>query len=74
MHGDLDTIARKMISDRFMSYKCSFGNGAMNVPKLPLPIPDLAPGRDFPHASIENSNLVLMRSVGTKSLSHAECF
>ncbi|KAK5125632.1 hypothetical protein LTR85_011906 [Meristemomyces frigidus] len=60
IRGDLDSIARKMIQDRFMTYKCSFGSGAMNVPKLPLPIPGLAPGQDFPHAGIENSNIVLM--------------
>lgn len=61
--GDLESIAKRMIQDRFMSYKCSFGSGAMNVPKLPLPIPDIAPGQDFPHAGIENSNVVLMRYV-----------
>ncbi|KAK4542172.1 hypothetical protein LTR36_007019 [Oleoguttula mirabilis] len=60
IRGDLDSIARRMIQDRFMSYKCSFGSGATNVPKLPLPIPDFAPGQDFPHAGIENSNVILM--------------
>lgn len=59
--GDLDSMARRMIQDRFMSYKCSFGSGVMNVPKLPLPIPDIALGQDFPHAGVENSNMVLKR-------------
>ncbi|TKA82165.1 hypothetical protein B0A55_02029 [Friedmanniomyces simplex] len=62
LHGaDLESLARRTIKDRFMSYKCSFGSGVMNMPKLPLPIPDIAPGQDFPIAGIENSNLVLTR-------------
>ncbi|KAK3672450.1 hypothetical protein LTR78_007757 [Recurvomyces mirabilis] len=56
---DIEQLARRMIEDRFMTYKCSFGSGAMMVPKLPLPIPDIAPGQDFRHAGIENSNVVL---------------
>ncbi|KAK5690909.1 hypothetical protein LTR97_012072 [Elasticomyces elasticus] len=58
---DLESLARRMIQDRFMSYKCSFGSGIMNVPKLPLPIPDLAAGQDFPIAGIENSSVILTR-------------
>ncbi|KAK4902200.1 hypothetical protein LTR27_001103 [Elasticomyces elasticus] len=58
---DLESLARRMIQDRFMSYKCSFGSGIMNVPKLFLPIPDIASGQDFPIAGIENSSVVLMR-------------
>ncbi|KAK4957516.1 hypothetical protein LTR10_005481 [Elasticomyces elasticus] len=58
---DLESLARRMIQDRFMSYKCSFGSGIMNVPKFPLPIPDLAPGQDFPIAGIENSSVILTR-------------
>ncbi|KAK5679136.1 hypothetical protein LTS10_008795 [Elasticomyces elasticus] len=58
---DLESLARRMIQDRFMSYKCSFGSGLMNVPKLPLPIPDIAPGQDFPIAGIENSSVILTR-------------
>jgi len=59
VQGDLEAAAKRMIQDRFLSYKCAFGSGAMNVPKLPLPIPDLAPGQDFPYASVENSNIIL---------------
>lgn len=69
LHGvDLESLARRMIQDRFMSYKCSFGSGVMSVPKLPLPIPDIAPGQDFPHAGIENSNLVMRRCVSSITL------
>ncbi|KAK4545934.1 hypothetical protein LTR36_002498 [Oleoguttula mirabilis] len=58
--GDLESMARKMVQDRFMSYKCSFGSTSMNVPKLPLPIPGIASNQDFPHAGVENSNMVLL--------------
>ena len=35
------------------------GSSAMKVAKLPLPIPDMAMGRNIPHAGVENSSLVL---------------
>ncbi|KAK5129854.1 hypothetical protein LTR08_002762 [Meristemomyces frigidus] len=58
LHGDPEALASQMIQDRFLTYKCSFGNGSV-VPKLLLPIPGLAPGLFVAHAGIEDSRMVL---------------
>lgn len=58
---DMDTVVHKMMQDRYESFKCHLGSEGMNVPKLPMPIPDFPPGRDFPKTGIEDSKVVLMR-------------
>ncbi|GIZ49319.1 hypothetical protein CKM354_001235100 [Cercospora kikuchii] len=57
---DVESIVRDMIQGRFLSYKCAFGSGGMDVPKLTFPVPGMQPNRDIPHAGIENSRLVLL--------------
>ncbi|KAK4982639.1 hypothetical protein LTR50_007651 [Elasticomyces elasticus] len=55
-----DILAKKMIQNRFIGYKCNFGTRAGRVPKYKFPIPGLE-GRhlNFPHAGIEDSMVVL---------------
>lgn len=65
LSGKVEDIIDKMMQDRYESFKCSLGGEGMNVPKLPLPIPDFPPGRDYPHAGIEDSKLILLRLVYT---------
>lgn len=56
------TIAEKMMeSSRFESFKCNFGRKALEVPTLPLPIPDLNPGYHSPPAHIVNSKMIITR-------------
>lgn len=59
--GDLDTMVSQMMWDKFETFKCSFGSIGIDVPKLFLPIPDLAPGTDIPQAGIEDSTMVVTR-------------
>ncbi|RMY72945.1 hypothetical protein D0863_04178 [Hortaea werneckii] len=56
---DVDSVAKRMVQDRFMGYKCSFGMATIEVPMLPLPIPGLPYGINLPHAEVENSSLIL---------------
>ncbi|KXT02455.1 hypothetical protein AC578_7826 [Pseudocercospora eumusae] len=57
--GDLDTTIAKMVDDQFRTFKCSFGVEGMNIPKLFIPIPGLAPNLDFLEVGIESSKLVM---------------
>jgi hypothetical protein len=61
IQSDLDATVSQMMSDRFETFKCSFGSVGMDVPKLILPIPGLAPGTDIPQAGIEESKIVVTR-------------
>jgi hypothetical protein len=54
-------LAQKVISDRFETFKCSFGADAFNGLDLLLPVPGLAAGMDFPHAGIRDSKIVITR-------------
>ena len=53
--------AEKMMRGRFETFKCSFGSEASNVPNLPLDVPGLPPGFDFPQARILGSRIIVTR-------------
>lgn len=59
--GDIESITSQMMHDRFEIFKCSFGSPGMDVPKLLLPIPGVRSGLDIPHASVEDSKMVITR-------------
>jgi hypothetical protein len=54
-------IAEKMMSDRFETFKCSFGSDATNVLDLLLPIPGMPGGMDFPQAGIWDSKMIITK-------------
>ena len=54
-------IAEKMMSDRFETFKCSFGSEATNPLDLLLPVPGMSGGLDFPQASIRDSKMIITR-------------
>ena len=56
-------LAEKMISDRFETYKCSFGSDTYKALDLVIPIPGLPAGIDLPHAGINDSKMIILRSV-----------
>ncbi|KXT18312.1 hypothetical protein AC579_958 [Pseudocercospora musae] len=57
--GHVDTTVANMVDDQFRTFKCSFGVEGMNIPKLFMPIPGLAPNLDFFEVGIESSKLVM---------------
>ncbi|KAK5175057.1 uncharacterized protein LTR77_000194 [Saxophila tyrrhenica] len=59
--GGIETAVSAMMQEKFETFKCSFGSIGMDVPKLFLPIPDLPPGMDFPHAMVQDSKMVVTR-------------
>jgi hypothetical protein len=56
-----DRVARGMMSDRFTTYKCSFGSKLQDELDLLLPIPGLSPGMNYPAAHIQNSMMTITR-------------
>jgi hypothetical protein len=54
-------IAEKMMSDRFETFKCSFGSEATNVLDLLLPVPGMPGGMDFPQAGIWDSKMTITK-------------
>ena len=59
-------VADRMMRDGgvFERYKCSFGSTLSNVmPALPLKVPGLVGGLDYPEARIENSNMMFSKFV-----------
>jgi hypothetical protein len=61
LQGEPWAVAEKMMRGRFETFKCSFGSEASNVPHLPLYVPGLQPGMDFPHAQIEASAMIITK-------------
>jgi len=59
--GEPAKLAEMMMSDRFETFKCSFGSEAMNVLDLLLPIPGMAAGMDFPQANIRDSKMIITK-------------
>jgi hypothetical protein len=59
LQGDPRVIAEKMVSDRFETFKCSFGDEAISALDLLLPIPGMSTGLDFPQLNIRDSKLVI---------------
>jgi hypothetical protein len=63
IQGEPRDVAEKMMRGRFETFKCSFGVEASNVPTLPLPVPGLSPGQDFPQARIADSKMIITKYV-----------
>ena len=58
LQGMPDDVAEKMMQGRFERIKCSYGTGATSaIPIIPLEVPDLPPGYDFPNVNIEGSTM-----------------
>lgn len=55
-------LAEKMVSDRFETYKCSFGADSYNVLDLIIPVPGLPTGMDAPHAGVMDGKMTISRS------------
>ncbi|KAI5196368.1 hypothetical protein E4T39_07801 [Aureobasidium subglaciale] len=56
-----EKLARSMMSDKFETFKCSFGSSTQNDLDLLLPIPGLPSGMNYPAAHIRSSNMVITR-------------
>ena len=62
IRGDPVSIAEQMMQGKFERMKCSYGTPASStIPKIPLPIPDLAPGYNFPNINVEDSRMMITR-------------
>lgn len=62
LQGEPSAIADMIMRDeKFETFKCSFGSSAMNIPTLPLSIPNLSPGYNFQPARIADSKLIVTR-------------
>ncbi len=59
LQGEPRVVAEKMMSDRFESFKCSFGAEAINALDLLLPIPGMAGRLDFPQVNVRDSKIVI---------------
>lgn len=59
---DPDFLADRMMQGRFERIKCSFGSaGSSTIPTIPLPVPGLPAGSNFPSANIEDSKMIISR-------------
>lgn len=56
-----EDLAQRMMSDRFETFKCSFGAEAFSALDLLLPVPGLPGGLDFPQSRVRDSKLVITR-------------
>ena len=54
-------LAEKMMTDRFETFKCSFGSEVMNVFDLSLPIPGMPGGMDFPQSNVQDSKMIIAK-------------
>ena len=53
-----EDVAEQILQGKFEGIKCSFGmSGASSMATIPLSVPGLAPGLNFPIANIENSRI-----------------
>lgn len=61
--SDPATIAHRMLreSSRFESFKCNFGDAAMDLPTLRIPVPELEYGKDYGSAHIEGSHMIIQK-------------
>lgn len=59
LEGNLKEVAKKMMLERFETYKCSFGSAASTGIDLFLRVPGMSDGLDFPNASIRDSKMVI---------------
>lgn len=60
---DLEAVASAMMLEKFNAFKCSFGSESIHVPRLLFRVPNLDPGVNLPEVGVEDSHLVLYRSV-----------
>lgn len=64
LKGDPNVIVDRMVHGRFERIKCSYGTPALSaLPTIPIEVPGMDPGYDFPNASIEDSKMVFTRYV-----------
>ena len=64
LQGEPEAIAERMMQGRFERFKCSYGTAATTtIPTLPLAVPGLAPGHNFPDANIDDSEMIFSRHV-----------
>ena len=61
LRGEPRVIAEQMMRGRFERFKCAFGSEASNMPSLPLYVPGLPPGFDFPQARIMDSKMIITK-------------
>ena len=64
LREDPEDVAERMVRDKFERIKCSFGTPVIStLPRIPLEIPGLAPGHNYPEISIEDSKMIFTQSV-----------
>lgn len=57
--GEPESIADRMMHGRFERVKCSYGTAtSAALPTIPIEVPSLAPGQNFPEAYIEDSKMI----------------
>lgn len=59
LQDSLGDVAKKMMLDKFETYKCSFGSAASAGLDLHLRVPEISNGLDFSQASIRDSKMVI---------------
>ena len=64
LQGDPNIIAYRMMQGRFERFKCSYGTkSSYSIPTIPLSIPGLGPGKNFPNVNIEDSTMKITKYV-----------
>jgi hypothetical protein len=58
-----EQTAEKMMLGKFERFKCNFGAPGMMVPKLPLFVPGLQSGADYPLAGIRDSCIEVSQAI-----------
>lgn len=58
----IDDCATQMMSEKFETFKCSFGSPGMDIERLLLPIPGVPAGINVPSASIQDSKMIITRA------------
>lgn len=56
-----DKVARSMMSNRFETFKCSFGMTTKDEIDLFLPIPGISPSMNYPAAHVQDSMMTITR-------------
>lgn len=58
--GEPESNADRMVHGRFERVKCSYGTAISSaLPTIPIEVPGLAPGQNFPDAHIEDSKMIV---------------
>ena len=62
LQSDPQSIADQMLQGKFERMKCSYGTSAASaIPTIPLQVPGMPPGYNFPNINIEDSKMILRR-------------